>query len=123
MARCSASRSATASSCPACPAPYVVAQVALEEDPRVKLTTRIVEAEPDDLRLGMRMEVVFEQVEDVWLPLFRPTAEQPEPAPLPADELPAERVRALVRPMRGTRKFEDDVRPLRHRHVRGWGAG
>jgi acetyl-CoA acetyltransferase/uncharacterized OB-fold protein len=94
---------------PGLPSPYVVAQVALEEDPRVKLTTRIVEAEADELRLGMRMEVVFEQIEDVWLPLFRPTAEQPEPLPLPDDELSVERVRTLVRPMRGTRKFEDDV--------------
>ncbi|MGY1743598.1 MULTISPECIES: thiolase C-terminal domain-containing protein [unclassified Blastococcus] len=90
--------------------PYVVAQVALEEDPRVKLTTRVVEAEPDSLRLGMAMEVVFEQAEDVWLPLFRPAAEQPaQPAPLPEDEFTPERVRSLVRPRLGTRKFEDDA--------------
>lgn len=95
---------------PGLPAPYVVAQVALEEDPRVKLTTRVVEAEPGDLQLGMRMEVVFERVEDVWLPLFRPAAEQPEePAPLPEDEEGPETVRRLVRPMGATRKFEDDA--------------
>jgi uncharacterized OB-fold protein len=52
--------------------PYVVAQVALEEDPRVRLTTNVVDVEPDQLRLGMRMRVVFEQDGDVWLPLFRP---------------------------------------------------
>ena len=89
--------------------PYVVAQVALEEDPRVKLTTRIVEAEPDSLQLGMAMEVVFEQVEDVWLPLFRPAAEQPaQPSPLAEDEFPPERIRSMVRPRLGSRKFEDD---------------
>jgi acetyl-CoA acetyltransferase/uncharacterized OB-fold protein len=90
--------------------PFAIAQVALDEDPRVKLTTRVVEADVEDLRLGMRMEVVFEQVEDVWLPLFRPSAEQPaEPAPLPEDEEPVERIRSLVRPMLGSRKFEDDA--------------
>jgi uncharacterized OB-fold protein len=64
-------------SLPGLPAPYVVAQVALEEDPRIRLTTNAVECDPDKLELGMRMEARFEQHGDVWLPLFRPTAEQP----------------------------------------------
>jgi acetyl-CoA acetyltransferase len=56
------------------------------------------------------MEVLFEQVEDVWLPLFRPTAEQPEtPAPLPEDDEGPEVIRRLVRPMASIRKFEDDA--------------
>lgn len=59
-------------SSPGMPAPYIVAQVALEEDTRVRLTTNLVECEVDELELGMRLEVVFEHVEDVWLPLFRP---------------------------------------------------
>ncbi len=76
-------------SLPGLPAPYVVAQVALEEDPRVRLTTNAVSCEPGELFLGMRMEVVFEragpaglrqQEGEVWLPLFRPCAGQP-PAP------------------------------------------
>ncbi|TDC85094.1 OB-fold domain-containing protein [Actinomadura sp. 7K507] len=96
---------------PGLPAPYVIAQVALEDDPRVKLTTRLVDCAEDDLRLGMRMEVTFEQVEDVWLPLFRPAADQPErPAPLPEDEVTPQRIRAMVRPpARPGRKFEDDA--------------
>jgi len=95
---------------PGLPAPYVVAQVAIEEDPRVRLTTNAVECEPDELVLGMRMEVVFERVEeDVWLPLFRPAAEQGEPAPpLPDDPEPA-RMRSFVRPMATPEKFEDKV--------------
>ena len=98
---------------PGVPTPYVVARVSPDEDQRVRLTTRLVECEPDDLVLGMRMEVVFEQVEDVWLPLFRPVADQPEPAPLPDDEEGPEEIRAKVRPMLrpphlGSRKFEDD---------------
>jgi acetyl-CoA acetyltransferase/uncharacterized OB-fold protein len=95
---------------PGVPAPLTVAQVAVEEDPRVKLTTRLVDCHPDDLRLGQPVEVTFEHVEDVWLPLFRPAADQAEPAAaLPADELPANRVKTLVRAARPGRKFEDDV--------------
>ncbi|MGW6124172.1 thiolase C-terminal domain-containing protein [Nocardia sp. NPDC055165] len=96
-------------SVPGLPAPYVVAQVAVEEDPRVRLTTNVVGCDPADLVLGMRMEVVFEQDADVWLPLFRPTAEQPEPAPLPADEIEPHRFGEHVRPMIGRDKFEDKV--------------
>ncbi|GAA5056866.1 acetyl-CoA acetyltransferase/uncharacterized OB-fold protein [Thermocatellispora tengchongensis] len=94
---------------PGLPSPYIVAQVAIEEDPRVRLTTTAVGCEAGALRLGMRMEVVFERAEDVWLPLFRPSAEQPPPAPLPPDEMDPEQVRRSVRPMPRARKFEDDV--------------
>jgi acetyl-CoA acetyltransferase/uncharacterized OB-fold protein len=97
---------------PGLPSPYIAAQVAIEEDLRVRLTTRIVDCTAGDLALGMRMEVAFEQADDVWLPHFRPAADQPErPASLPEDPVPPERVRELVRtstpPPR--RKFEDDV--------------
>ncbi|HEU5026989.1 MAG TPA: OB-fold domain-containing protein, partial [Spirillospora sp.] len=94
---------------PGLPAPYAVAQVAIEEDPRVRLTTNAIGCDPGDLRLGMRMEVVFENVEDVWLPLFRPAAEQGEPAPLPRDEIEPEQMHRYVRPMPVAEKFEDKV--------------
>ncbi|MFA1546293.1 thiolase C-terminal domain-containing protein [Actinomadura chokoriensis] len=96
-------------SLPGLPAPYVVAQVAIEEDPRVRLTTNAVECDPDELRLGMRMEVVFEQHGDVWLPLFRPAAEQGEPAPPPRDEIEPGQMWRHVRPMVTADKFEDKV--------------
>jgi len=96
-------------SLPGLPAPYVVAQVAIEEDPRVRLTTNAVGCDPDDLRLGMRMEVVFERHGDVWLPLFRPAAEQGEPAPPPRDEIEPEDMWRHVRPMATADKFEDKV--------------
>ncbi|MDL4816379.1 thiolase C-terminal domain-containing protein [Actinomadura opuntiae] len=92
---------------PGLPPPYVVAQVAIEEDPRVRLTTNAVECDPADLELGMRMEVVFEQAEDVWLPLFRPAAEQGEPAAPPRDAVEPERIGRHVRPMVAADKFED----------------
>jgi acetyl-CoA acetyltransferase/uncharacterized OB-fold protein len=95
-------------SLPGLPAPYVVAQVAIAEDPRVRLTTNIVEAEPDELELGQQVEVVFEQIEDVWFPLFRPTPDA-EPGQLPVDEIEPDRFGEYVRPMLTAEKFEDKV--------------
>ncbi len=95
-------------SLPGMPAPYVIAQVAIAEDSRVRLTTNIVECDPDRLELGQPVEVVFEQIEDVWLPLFRPVADA-EPAPLPEDEIAPERFGEYVRPMLTAEKFEDKV--------------
>jgi len=53
--------------------PYVVANVALAEDPSVHLTTNIVGCDPADVRIGQEVTVRFEQEQDVWLPLFEPT--------------------------------------------------
>jgi acetyl-CoA acetyltransferase/uncharacterized OB-fold protein len=55
--------------------PYVIAVVALEEDAGVRLTTNLVDCGPEDARIGQRVEVRFEQQEDVWIPLFAPTGE------------------------------------------------
>jgi acetyl-CoA acetyltransferase len=95
-------------SIPGLPAPYVVAQVAIAEDPRVRLTTNIVECDPQELQLGQQVEVVFEQNEDVWLPLFRPAADT-ELAALPSDEIEPEQFGQHVRPMVTKDKFEDKV--------------
>jgi uncharacterized OB-fold protein len=54
--------------------PYVIAWVAIEEDPEVRLTTNLVgldDAAVDHLEVGAPVEVLFEHHEDVWLPLFR----------------------------------------------------
>jgi acetyl-CoA acetyltransferase/uncharacterized OB-fold protein len=93
-------------SLPGLPAPYVIAEVAIAEDPRVRLTTNIVDCDPSGLELGQQVEVVFEQVGDVWFPLFRPIAGT-ERAPLPTDEIAPERFGEHVRPMLTTEKFED----------------
>jgi uncharacterized protein len=52
--------------------PYVVGVVALDDAPGVQLTTRFVEVAPDAVSVGLPVEVVFEHVEDIYLPLFRP---------------------------------------------------
>jgi len=52
--------------------PYVIAVVELPEQAGLRLMTNIVDCPPEDVRIGMAVEVVFEHVEDVYLPLFRP---------------------------------------------------
>jgi uncharacterized OB-fold protein len=56
------------------PPPYVIAIVELDDEPDVRLTTQIVDCPIERVHVGMEVEVVFEQWEDVWLPLFRPVA-------------------------------------------------
>jgi acetyl-CoA acetyltransferase/uncharacterized OB-fold protein len=97
-------------SLPGLPAPYVVAQVAIVEDPRVRLTTNIVECDPEELQIGQVVEVVFEHIDDVWLPLFRPAAEQiEEEIGQATDEIAPQRFGEYVRPMLSADKFEDKV--------------
>jgi acetyl-CoA acetyltransferase/uncharacterized OB-fold protein len=53
--------------------PYVVAIVAIAEDPSVRLTTNIVNCDPESVHIGMEVQVLFQHEEDVWLPVFEPT--------------------------------------------------
>jgi uncharacterized OB-fold protein len=55
-------------------APYVIGLVELVEQEGLRLTTNVVDCPPEELRIGMPLEVVFEEQGDVWLPLFRPAA-------------------------------------------------
>jgi acetyl-CoA acetyltransferase/uncharacterized OB-fold protein len=80
--------------------PYVVANVALAEDPSVHLTTNIVGGDPDDVRIGQEVTVRFEQHEDVWLPLFEPTG-----ATDPVDRVGAPH-RPTPRPPASPERFE-----------------
>lgn len=60
--------------------PYIVAMVELEDEPDVRLITNVVDASVDDIRVGLAVEVFFEdwtaasgdETTRVWLPLFRP---------------------------------------------------
>ena len=69
--------------------PYVVAIVALDEQEGLRLTTNLVDVEPDAVRIGMRVRVVFEHRDDngyeVWLPLFTPDADS-DPGAVPDPE-------------------------------------
>jgi len=52
--------------------PYVVARVRLAEQDDVVLVSNIVECDVSEVRAGMSVEVVFEQRDDVYVPMFRP---------------------------------------------------
>ena len=52
--------------------PYVIAVVALDEQPELRLTTNLVDLAANDVRIGLKVEVVFEDHAPVFLPLFRP---------------------------------------------------
>jgi uncharacterized OB-fold protein len=54
----------------------VIAWVALEEQPSVRLSTNLIDVEPEDVHIGMEVAVEFEQIEDVFIPLFRPVGER-----------------------------------------------
>jgi uncharacterized protein len=52
--------------------PFAIAIVGIVEQDGLNLMTNIVNCELRAITIGMPVKVVFEQVEDVWLPLFEP---------------------------------------------------
>lgn len=58
--------------------PYIVAMVELDDEPDVRLTTNVIEVAESDIRVGLPVEVVFEEWPNgdegdrVWVPLFKP---------------------------------------------------
>jgi acetyl-CoA acetyltransferase/uncharacterized OB-fold protein len=92
---------------PRFPPPFVIATVAIEEDPRVRVISNLVDVDPDTLEVGMRVQARFEHHEDVWLPLFVPDGSVVDE--LPSDEIPPEDHVRWIRPMVRTEKFEDRV--------------
>jgi acetyl-CoA acetyltransferase/uncharacterized OB-fold protein len=89
---------------PDLPPPYVIAVVTLDESDDVRLTTNIVDVDPSEVHIGQRVQVRFEQREDVWVPLFAPTGEPDETRDLVGEPaLPAPR--APLSP----RRYEHDV--------------
>ncbi|MGZ4103751.1 MAG: Zn-ribbon domain-containing OB-fold protein [Actinomycetota bacterium] len=53
-------------------APFAVVIVELEEQAGLRMVSNVVDCPPEDVRIGMPLDVTFQQVaDDVWLPLFR----------------------------------------------------
>ncbi len=51
---------------------YVLAMISLREQPDVRLPTNLVNCDPDEVTFDMPVKVLFEQVGDIWVPLFEP---------------------------------------------------
>lgn len=51
---------------------YIIGVVVMDEQSDLRMLTNLVDVTPDDVRIGMPMEVVFEDHPPVYLPLFRP---------------------------------------------------
>jgi uncharacterized OB-fold protein len=54
--------------------PYVVAIVEIEEQADLRLMTNVVNCDVEKVRIGLPVQVTFEQHDDVWIPLFEPAA-------------------------------------------------
>ena len=52
--------------------PYAIAIVEIDEQPGLRLMTNIVGCPAESVHVGMRVRVVFEEHEDVFMPLFTP---------------------------------------------------
>ena len=52
--------------------PYVIAVVEIQEQSGLRLTTNIVNCPIESVHIGMEVGVVFEKMEDVYLPFFQP---------------------------------------------------
>jgi uncharacterized protein len=61
---------------PGLPVPYVLALVEIEEQADVRLVGNVTHCDPTQVAIGMAVEVWFEPVEDLWVPLFRPALVQ-----------------------------------------------
>lgn len=52
--------------------PFALAVVDLDDAPGVRVTAQVTDAEPEEVRIGQRMTIAFEEMGDIWLPLWRP---------------------------------------------------
>jgi len=57
---------------PEVPVPVLIAIVELPEQEGLRFTTNIVGCEPEDVRIGLPVEVRFEDHGEIWVPVFTP---------------------------------------------------
>jgi len=61
---------------PGLPDKYVMALVVIDEQDDVQLPCNIINCDPESVTMDMRVQVLFEQHEDLWIPLFEPETGQ-----------------------------------------------
>lgn len=57
------------------PPPYVIAIVEIAEDPSIRLTTNLVGCTLGEVEIGLDVEVVFEEMDGLFVPLFQPASQ------------------------------------------------
>ncbi|WP_447762549.1 Zn-ribbon domain-containing OB-fold protein [Sphingopyxis panaciterrae] len=57
---------------PGLPEHYILALVAIDEQDDVRIASNIVDCAAENITFDMPVEVLFQPVEDLWIPLFRP---------------------------------------------------
>ena len=87
--------------------PFVIANIAIDADPRVRVVSNLVDIAASEARVGMHVKARFEQREDVWIPLFEPSGE-PD-GELPGDVTPPEDHRRWIRAANPGPRPEDQV--------------
>jgi uncharacterized OB-fold protein len=55
--------------------PWAIVLVALPEQEGLRLTSNLVGIDPEEVRIGMEVQVVFEEHGDVWVPVFEPATD------------------------------------------------
>lgn len=86
--------------------PYLIAYLALVDAPHVRLTSNIIDYQPEELVEGIEVQVRFVRSDDVWIPQFvpvRPMIRHDIAALVPLPDTGA------VRPPATEAKFEDKV--------------
>ncbi|HEY4021400.1 MAG TPA: OB-fold domain-containing protein [Pseudonocardiaceae bacterium] len=90
---------------PDLPVPYAIAVVAIAEDPSVRLTARVVGADPESVQIGQQVSVSFERRAEVWIPVVTAVPGEID-AELPVVEETPEQVRLAVRAPATARRYE-----------------
>jgi len=54
--------------------PYIVAIIELIDQKGLRFVSNIVEMNPSEVFIGMPVSVIFEEIDDIWLPLFKKEA-------------------------------------------------
>jgi uncharacterized OB-fold protein len=59
--------------------PFAIVVIELDTSPKVRMLSGLVDCEPDELAIGLRMEVVFRQLTDkLTMPYWRPVIAKPD---------------------------------------------